>query len=285
MSGEATASESAPARAIRASAARRPAAGSPGAGITLSLVIPAYREALRLPSTLDRIALFLPSLGHDCEVIVVDDGSPDATAAVARSFKSRFTTLRVLRHERNRGKGAAVRTGVLAASGRCIAFIDADLAAPVDALPRLLAALGQGADVAVASRRTRGADIARAQPVTRRVAGWAFRRLVRAIVPVGVSDTQCGLKAFRRDAARLLAQRSGVDGWAFDVEWLALARLEQLRVAEIPVRWSDDARSALVLRRAALQMFGDLWRIRATLRAPTPDPLAEPMAASVVSAG
>jgi len=249
----------------------------PGAGITLSLVIPAYREAQRLGPTLARIAQFLQPRDGTVEVLVIDDGSPDATAAVAESFSARFARLRVVRHEVNRGKGAAVRTGVLAASGRFIAFIDADLAAPIEALPRLLDALQRGSDVAVASRRTYGADIARAQPLGRRVAGWAFRRLVRVMVPVGVADTQCGLKAFRRDAAHQIARRACVDGWAFDVEWLALARRLQLQVAEVPVRWTDDARSALVLRRAAFQMLGDVWRIRASLRRSAPEPLASPV--------
>ncbi len=251
-----------------------PHVAAPEAGITLSLVIPAYREAARLPPSLERVARFLDGQAWAAEVLVVDDGSPDETAAIAQRFGPRFRQLRVLRHDHNRGKGAAVRTGVLAASGQFIAFIDADLAAPIDALPRLCAALEQGADVAVASRRTQGADIARAQPIPRRLAGWAFRRAVNALVPVGVADTQCGLKAFRRAAGLQLAQRSRVDGWAFDVEWLALARRLGLRVTECPVRWTDDARSALALRSAAGEVLADLWRIRRSLRETQRDPRA-----------
>jgi len=235
------------------------------AGITLTLVIPAYRESARLGPSLQRVARWLEAWGGSAEVVVVDDGSPDDTAEVARAHAALFARLRVLRHPVNRGKGAAVRTGVLAAEGRLVAFADADLAAPIEALSRLLSALERGADVAVASRRTQGADIARRQPLARRVAGHAFRALVRALVPTGVSDTQCGLKAFRREAARRLAAQSRLDGWAFDVEWLARARRLGLSVAEVPVRWSDDPRSALVLRRAALQMLRDLLRIRRDL--------------------
>lgn len=239
--------------------------GDPEAGITLSLVIPAFREAARLPPSLQRVARWLSAWGGSAEVLVVDDGSPDATAEVARAHAPLFARLRVLRHAANRGKGAAVRTGVLAAEGRLVAFVDADLAAPIEALSRLLAALELGADVAVASRRTRGADIARKQPLARRVAGGAFRTLVRVLVPTGVADTQCGLKAFRGDAARRIASCARVDGWAFDVEWLARARRAGMTVAEVPVRWSDDPRSALVLRRAAGQVVRDLVRVRVDL--------------------
>jgi dolichyl-phosphate beta-glucosyltransferase len=228
-------------------------------------VIPAFREAARLGPSLQRVARWLSAWGHAAEVLVVDDGSPDATADVARAHAPLFARLRVVRHLENRGKGAAVRTGVLAAQGRLVAFVDADLAAPIEALSRLLAALELGADVAVASRRTRGADIARKQPLARRVAGGAFRGLVRVLVPTGVSDTQCGLKAFRGDAARRIAARARVDGWAFDVEWLARARRAGMTVAEVPVRWSDDPRSALVLRQAAGQVLLDLVRVRLDL--------------------
>jgi dolichyl-phosphate beta-glucosyltransferase len=244
--------------------------GDPEAGITLSLVIPAFREAARLGPSLQRVARWLEAWGQPAEVVVVDDGSRDETAEVARAHAPLFARLRVLRHAANRGKGAAVRTGVLAAQGRLVAFADADLAAPIEALSRLLAALERGADVAVASRRTQGADIARQQPLARRVAGHAFRGLVRAIVPTGVSDTQCGLKAFRREAARHLASRARLDGWAFDVEWLARARRSGMSVAEVPVRWSDDPRSALVLRRAAVQMLRDLLRARLDLAREAP---------------
>ncbi len=265
--------------------------GDPEAGITLSLVIPAFREAARLGPSLQRVARWLEAWGGAAEVLVVDDGSPDETAEVARAHAPLFARLRVLRHATNRGKGAAVRTGVLAAEGRLVAFADADLAAPIEALSRLLNALESGADVAVASRRTRGADIARRQPLARRVAGSAFRTLVRVIVPTGVSDTQCGLKAFRREAARHLASRARLDGWAFDVEWLARARRAGMSVAEVPVRWSDDPRSALVLRRAAVQMVRDLVRVRLDLAReargarrrmqPPAQPVAVPLADAV----
>lgn len=239
--------------------------GREAGAVALSLVIPAWCEASRLPASLRRVARWLDARGQRAEVLVVDDGSPDATAGVARALAPLFAELRVLRHADNRGKGAAVRTGVLAARGRAVAFVDADLAAPIEALSRLLAALELGADVAVASRRAQGADIARAQPLPRRLAAAAFRRATALLVPTGVRDTQCGLKAFRREAARRLAAAARVDGWAFDVEWLALARRDGLRVTEVPVRWSDDPRSQLRLGRAALPVARDLLAIRLRL--------------------
>lgn len=221
----------------------------------LTIVIPAFDEAARLGATLARIRAYVAGRDGGTEIIVVDDGSADGTAALARA-----AGVQVLAHPRNRGKGAAVRTGALAARGRRVLVCDADLATPIEELPRLEAALDGGADLAIGSRHAARATIARPQPLPRRVLGAGFRALVRLGFGLRVRDAMCGFKLLRREAAQDLLARARVDRFAFDVELLALAR-GRWRVVEVPVTWRHVDGSRVVVTRDGLQALRDLLAI------------------------
>jgi Glycosyl transferase family 2 len=210
-----------------------------GTGLRLSLVIPAYNEALRLKDGMDRLLAATASGGIDpetTEFVLVDDGSTDDTEACATALLARYPHLQVLRLAENQGKGAAVRAGVRAASAPMIAFADADMAIDPAQTPEFLRALTRS-DVAIGSRSAEGASVDR--PSLRRSAmNRAFNQLVNLLTRVSLSDTQCGYKAFRAPAAKLLFHATITERFAFDVEILALARRLGLSISEVPVRWS-----------------------------------------------
>jgi glycosyltransferase involved in cell wall biosynthesis len=224
----------------------------------LSVVIPAFNEEDRLGPTLARVTAYLAGRGEPWEVIVADDGSTDRTREVAAAAGP---GVRVVALPANRGKGAAVRAGVMAAAGDRILFSDADLATPIEELDKLGAELDRGADVAIASRALRGADIAVRQHPMREAMGRTFNAMVRALILGGIRDTQCGFKLFTRDAARDLFGRATVDGFAFDVEVLWLAR-GAWRVVEVPVTWRHVEQSKVSPGVDAVRMFVDLVRLR-----------------------
>ena len=169
--------------------------------------------------------------------------------------------MRLLRHEENRGKGRAVRSGVLGACGEWVLVTDADGSTPASDVARLLRAGLAGVPVVVGSRRARGASIAVRQPVHREALGFAFAALRRLLVLPAIADTQCGFKLFRRDAARALFERAREDGFVYDVEVLSLARRLGIRVAEVPVRWADDPRTQVSALPASLSMAAGLLRL------------------------
>jgi dolichyl-phosphate beta-glucosyltransferase len=224
----------------------------------LSVVIPAFNEALRLPATLERVRLHLEARGVPYEVVVVDDGSTDATAGAARAARG---PIEVLRQATNRGKGYAVRTGMLAARGELRLMTDADLSTPIEELERLEAALGAGFDVAIGSRAVAGARIEVHQPAYREAMGRLFNRLVQMLLLPGLQDTQCGFKLWSAAAARLAFAACRHDGFSFDVEALYVARRHGLRIAELPVVWRNDAATRVGLGGGATA-FLDLARIR-----------------------
>jgi len=206
--------------------------------IELSIVVPAYNEAGRLADGMGRLNEAIAGGSIDpssTEILVVDDGSTDGTEARARELLAHLPHVRVLRQDRNRGKGSAIRRGVAEATGVLIAFGDADMAIDPDQFPLLVAALGD-ADVAIGSRTLPGAR-ATGGSAHRRAMGRAFNRLVNALTPLDIGDTQCGFKGFRAPAARLLFHCTVVEGFAFDVELLFAARQLGLRIEEVPVRW------------------------------------------------
>jgi dolichyl-phosphate beta-glucosyltransferase len=230
--------------------------------VTLSIVIPAFNEAARLPSTLARLGEFLTAsaIWLPAEVLVVDDGSRDETHLVAaRSPVPDRVTLRVLRHPRNRGKGAAVRTGFSASRGLWVLLCDADLATPVEELERLRAA---AVEVAVGSRALRRELIVRPQPLPRDLMGRMFNLLVRLLGLTALMDTQCGFKLFDGDLARRLAAEQRLDGFAYDVELLSRAARHGARVMEVPVRWRHVEASRVQPLRHGVQMARDVVRIR-----------------------
>jgi dolichyl-phosphate beta-glucosyltransferase len=237
----------------------------PGSGLNqvlLSIVIPAYNEEKRIGESLGKILAYLAGKPFAAEIAVVDDGSKDRTADVVRQALEGRVPYRITRFEENRGKGAAVKAGVLAAAGQAILFTDADLSAPIEELDKFLPRLEEGFDVAIGSRAIPGCDIRVPQARLRRAMGKFFNRLVRLFVMKGCRDTQCGFKLFRREAALDLFARLETAGFAFDVEVLLLARKLGYRVAEVPVVWCDSPPSRVRMVRSSWRMLGELLRIR-----------------------
>jgi dolichyl-phosphate beta-glucosyltransferase len=223
----------------------------------LSVVIPAYNESLRLPRTLAAISAFLASWPGTAEVLVVDDGSRDDTAAVARALGAT-----VVGDAQNHGKGHAVRRGMLAARGVRRLMTDADLSTPMEDLPALMARLDEGYGVAIASRAVAGSRVLVRQPWYRENLGRVFNLWVRMVALPGLADTQCGFKLFSAEAAEAVFGAARQDGFSFDVEALYIARRRGFRIAEVPVTWRNDlATSVRTLQGAAA--FWDVLKIRA----------------------
>ncbi len=225
----------------------------------LSVVIPAYNESRRLPRTLEKVVSYLASHEPSHEILVVDDGSSDGTAERAQEIPG---PIAVVRNPGNRGKGYAVRRGMLLAQGERRLMTDADLSSPIEELPRLAACLDQGFDVAIGSRALPGATIEKHQPRYRESVGRAFNLAARLLVVPGLHDTQCGFKLFAAAAAEAAFRAARLDGFCFDVEALFLARRRGFRVAEIPVTWRNDTASRVTPLSGGLAFF-DLLRIRA----------------------
>jgi glycosyltransferase involved in cell wall biosynthesis len=228
----------------------------------LSIIIPSYNEEARLPGTLQRIAEYLPTLGLRTEVLVVDDGSTDRTAAVAESFHGKVTGLRVLSNGTNRGKGYSVRHGMLEAHGDMVLFTDADLSAPIEESDKLLTALNNGYDVAIGSRAMDRSLISTHQSIFREFAGIIFNKIVRIVLRLPFVDTQCGFKAFRRERTRIIFEQQRIEGFGFDPELLYLARHYGLRAIEIPVRWGHSEATKVNMLGDSLKMFADIFTIR-----------------------
>jgi len=224
----------------------------------LSIVIPAFNEAQRLPATLARIRAHLDARGEAYDVLVVDDGSTDATADVARAAPG---SVAVLRHATNRGKGHAVRAGMLAVSGERRLMTDADLSTPIEELARLEAELERGFDVVIGSRAVAGARIEVRQPLYREAMGRLFNQLVQALLLPGLHDTQCGFKLWSAAAAAPAFAACRLAGFSFAVEALYVARRRGLRIAELPVVWRNDVATRVGLGGGATA-FVDLLRIR-----------------------
>lgn len=231
----------------------------------LSLIIPAYNEAERIGPTLRRVHRFLAARPARFEILVVDDGSTDETAALVTALAGELLGLYLLCSSANRGKGHAVRLGMLAATGQVRVFSDADGSTPIDELDALLLALAEGADLAIGSRYLAASRVTRPQPRVRR----AWSRLANGVVQQwllpGVADPHCGFKAFTAAAAAQVFAVGTVDGWSFDLEVLATARAHGLRIREVPVRWENDARSKARIWHLPRE-FQQVYRLRQQLR-------------------
>lgn len=220
-----------------------------------------------MPKTLDRIVAYVRARPYRAEIIVVDDGSSDATAALVNTYSQRHAEMRLISNGTNRGKGFSVRHGMLEARGEIALFTDADLSTPIEEADKLLAALrnradGERYDVAIGSRALDRSLIAVHQSVLREQAGIFFNRMVRWIMGIGLSDTQCGFKAFRLERSRIIFEQQRIERFGFDPEILFLAKRHGLRVAEVPVRWSHDAGTKVNVVADGIRMFLDLLLIR-----------------------
>jgi dolichyl-phosphate beta-glucosyltransferase len=227
-----------------------------------SLVIPAYNESARIGATLDRVLAHIAAREWDAEVIVVNDGSRDDTAEIIRSYELRHPSVRVLENPGNRGKGYSVRNGMLHASGDVLLFSDADLSSPIEEADKLLAAIRDGADVAIGSRWLESDLQTERQPILRQIVGRVYNILLRIILGFRFKDTQCGLKAFTREAAERIFPRQQIERWGFDPELLFLARRFGFNIAEIPVEWAHDDRSKINPLADGVQMFVEMLTIR-----------------------
>lgn len=228
----------------------------------ISIIIPAYNEAARIGKALAEVASSIHDRGWKAQVLVVDDGSTDNTAAIVRQFAVSNPEVELLTNTVNRGKGYSVRRGALSASGDIIMFTDADLSAPLTEAELLFSALRDGADVAIGSRWLDRSRQTVQQPFYRRFLGRCFNAVTRLIMRLPFADTQCGFKAFRRPAARRLFQMQLIERWGFDPEILFLALKEGYSVREVPVSWAHDDRSRLSYFRDGLRMLQDLVAIR-----------------------
>jgi dolichyl-phosphate beta-glucosyltransferase len=234
--------------------------------LALTIVIPAFDEAQRLGETLRHIREHAAASGQAWEVIVVDDGSTDATADVVRQFVADPLTLQLLVHPTNRGKGYSVRRGMLAASGDVVLMCDADLSTPIEEIEKLRPWVDQGYDVVIGSRDMPESKLDPPQPRLRRLMAAVFRALRRRLMLPALRDTQCGFKLFRSCAARAVCARQTVDGWLFDCEVLGLADRLGYRIKEVGVVWHHHPHSRVRLLREAIVAAPTLLAIRRRLK-------------------
>ena len=231
----------------------------------MSIIIPVFNQSRRLDESLEQIRTYVIQTGTQTDVIVVDDGSTDGTADVARGFAAAPLKVVVLRNETRCGKGYSVKGGMLEASGELLVMCDADLSAPIWEVEKLLLWIGRGYGVVVGSRYMAESVLSPPQGMLRHALGKLFSRLRRCILLHDIRDTQCGLKCFRRDVARQVFPLQTINGFAFDCEVLALARKMGHRIKEVGVVWGNKPDSRVRLLRDGIRMLLSLpvirWRI------------------------
>lgn len=228
----------------------------------LAVIIPAYNEAQRIQPTLERIRDYLARQPYSWTVTVVSDGSRDETNAIVQAFAEANEGFALDAYTPNRGKGYAVRRGMLAQDADTILFSDADLAAPIEEIEKLWPHVEAGSPIAIGSRPLRDSRLEVRQPLYRELLGRAFNKAVQMLAIRGIQDTQCGFKLFERDVARDVFSRCKVDGFGFDFESLMIAKDLGYRIAEVPIRWSHQEGSKVVLMRDGPRMLGELVRLR-----------------------
>ncbi len=227
-----------------------------------SIVIPAYNERARIPATLKSVVECIRSSGWSAEIIVVDDGSRDATAQVVRAFAVGAPEVRLIQNPGNHGKGYSVRNGLLQALGEIVMFTDADLSAPIEEAERLFAAIAGGADIAIGSRWLERTRQTIRQPLYRQFFGRCFNAVTRMVMGLPFADTQCGFKAFTRDAAQTVFQLQTIERWGFDPEILFIALKRGYRIEEVPVSWAHDERSRISYLKDGMRMLEDIAIVR-----------------------
>jgi dolichyl-phosphate beta-glucosyltransferase len=227
-----------------------------------SIVIPAYNENARIPATLQSVVACIHEHGWSAEVIVVNDGSRDATAEVVRAFAAHAPEVRLVENPGNRGKGYSVRNGILQAQGDMVMFTDSDLSAPIEEATLLFDAIAAGADIAIGSRWLEKDRQSIRQPLYRQFFGRCFNAVTRAVMGLHFADTQCGFKAFTRTAAQTVFQLQTIERWGFDPEILFIALKRGFRVVEVPVSWAHDERTRMSYLKDGITMLQEIARIR-----------------------
>jgi dolichyl-phosphate beta-glucosyltransferase len=230
--------------------------------LELSVVIPAYNEELRLPAYLAKVQAHLEAQPFSSEIIIVDDGSQDGTAAIVKRFAAKNSMVRLVRLPRNQGKGYAVKTGMLKACGKLRLFTDADGATPITELAGLKKAIEAGADVAVGSRALKDDAHTVLTQLHRKVMGTVFNFIVKALTVKGISDTQCGFKLFTADAANAAFSQQRIHDFGFDVEVLYICQIKGYTIVEVPVNWINIPGTKVKLIRDSMRMFKDVVKIR-----------------------
>ncbi|MDR3748516.1 MAG: glycosyltransferase family 2 protein [Acidobacteriota bacterium] len=230
--------------------------------LTCSFIIPAYNESERLTHSLPKVLDYIHQQQPHSEIIVVNDGSTDETAAIVRRFAADHPEVRLLENPGNRGKGYSVRNGMLHARGDVMLFTDADLSSPIGEAGKLLLAIERGADIAIGSRWLQAELQTERQPWYRQLYGRLFNLGLRIVLGLKYRDTQCGFKAFNRTAVRTLFTRQQVERWGFDPELLFLAGKFHLKTTEVPVEWAHDHRSKISPLRDGLKMGLEILKVR-----------------------
>jgi glycosyltransferase involved in cell wall biosynthesis len=228
----------------------------------ISIVIPAYNESARIGKALNEVLRCVHERNWHAEILVVNDGSTDSTAAVVDHFTQLHPEVRLLNNLQNRGKGFSVRHGVLHAVGEIVMFTDADLSAPMEEAERLFHALEEGADIAIGSRWLERNRQTLKQPLYRQLFGRCFNAITRLVMGLPFADTQCGFKAFRRPVAQTIFQLQRIERWGFDPELLFIALKRGYKVKEVPVTWGHDERSRLSYLKDGLKMLEEIAYIR-----------------------
>ena len=233
---------------------------------SISIIIAAFNEEKRIIPSLLKIKEYINKQNIPYEIIVVDDGSTDHTHTVVRDLIKDIPYLKVIHYAPNKGKGHALRTGVLASKGEIILLSDADLSTPIEEFSKLLPLIhNDKCDIAIGSRALALSEIVKKQPWWRQSMGKFFNKLVKVLVIEDFKDTQCGFKVFRGDIARNLFKEAQIDRFAYDVEILAIGKKKGCKIVETPVRWINSPESKVDPVKDSLQMFGDLLKIRMTI--------------------
>ena len=230
----------------------------------LSVIIPAYNEEKRITKTLLSVEEYLKRQPYNYEILVVSDGSTDSTIEVVSRLKEQISSLRIIDNKKNHGKGFVVRQGMLEAVGDIRLFMDADNSTNIDQVSKFLPYFQQGYDVVIGSRRAVGSVIVVKQSGLREFLGWVFRLIVRILVPLGVSDSQAGFKAFSKKTTEAVFAKQTIFRWAFDVEILAIAKKMRFKIKETPVIWANDAQSHVKIG-GMIKMFFEVLTVRKNL--------------------
>jgi len=228
----------------------------------LSVIIPAYNEQERLENTLESMIRYLEGKKYSYEIIIVNDGSTDGTGEIAQKYSQIRKNIRILTNDTKKGKGYSVKRGMLDGDGKYLLFSDSDMSTPIEEEEKLIGWLGQGYDIAIGSRSMKESRIIVHQAWHREMMGKIFNKFVRLITVRGLIDTQCGFKVFRRECAKKLFGMQKLDGFAFDVEILFLAKKHDYKIKEVPVQWRNSPHTKVNALRDPLNMMIELVKIR-----------------------